>query len=379
MTNSMKGRVADAGILLLVVVLPLIGAAMRERDLSTFVQFPPPLKIPSDYQRFSWLAGGAVIALFGLLAGSWIIARRRVAAAFSVHKNQPVNGRRFPWWGWLAIAWTISWWVLAWTRWSWFEAIQRYTFFPLWLGFIVVVNASTEARTATCLMQRFPVKWLGLFGVSALFWWLFEWLNRFVQNWHYLRVEDFGAASYVLHASLCFSTVLPAVTAVAEWLNSHPWWINATASGPRWPWLQGRATAITLLVGGTAALILTGVYPRVSYPALWVAPLSLMFGASILLGRDGPAEEISKGDWRRAAPWMTAAFVCGILWEMWNWRSAAKWIYTIPGVERWYIFEMPVLGYIGYLPFGLECLLVVERVLGERWSDRTGLGITSGE
>jgi hypothetical protein len=27
------------------------------------------------------------------------------------------------------------------------------------------------------------------------------------------------------------------------------------------------------------------------------------------------------------------------------------------------IFEMPVLGYAGYLPFGLECLLVVERGL----------------
>ena len=131
MTTSMQGRVADAGILLLMLLLPLIGAATSERDLSTFVQFPPPLEIPNDYQRFSWHAAGAVIALFGLLAGSWIIARRRVAAAFSVHKNQPVNGRGFPWWGWLAIAWTISWWVLAWTRWSWFEAIQRYTFFPL--------------------------------------------------------------------------------------------------------------------------------------------------------------------------------------------------------------------------------------------------------
>ena len=377
MTASMKGRVADAGILLLVLVLPLIGAAMRERDLSTFVQFPPPLEIPNDYQRFSWLAAGAVIVLFSLLAGSWIVARRQVAAAFSAHKIQPVNGRGFPWWGWLAIAWTISWWVLAWTRWSWFEAIQRYTFFPLWLGFIVVVNASTEARTKTCLMRRVPVKWLGLFGVSALFWWLFEWLNRFVQNWHYIRVADFDAAAYLLHASLCFSTVLPAVTAVAEWLNSHPWWINGTASGPRWRWLEGRATAITLLIAGAASLILTGAYPRVSYPALWVAPLSLVFGASILLRRDGPAEEMSRGDWRRAASWMTAAFVCGIFWEMWNWRSAAKWIYTIPGVERWYIFEMPLLGYIGYLPFGLQCLLVVERVLGERWSDWTRRVTTS--
>ena len=49
------------------LMLPLIGAAMRERDLSTFVQFPPPLEIPNDYQRFSWLAAGAVIALIAAL------------------------------------------------------------------------------------------------------------------------------------------------------------------------------------------------------------------------------------------------------------------------------------------------------------------------
>ena len=64
--------------------------------------------------------------------------------------------------------------------------------------------------------------------------------------------------------------------------------------------------------------------------------------------------------------WMIAALVCGFFWELWNWHSEAKWIYTVPGVERWHLFEMPALGYAGYLPFGLECLLVVE--LFAKWS-----------
>jgi hypothetical protein len=50
---------------------------------------------------------------------------------------------------------------------------------------------------------------------------------------------------------------------------------------------------------------------------------------------------------------------------LWNWHSLAKWVYTVPGVERWHIFEMPLLGYAGYLPFGLECLIVTEAVMGE--------------
>jgi len=53
---------------------------------------------------------------------------------------------------------------------------------------------------------------------------------------------------------------------------------------------------------------------------------------------------------------------------MWNWPSAAKWIYTVPYVDRWHVFEMPLLGYAGYLGFGLECAVVVEWVLSREWN-----------
>jgi hypothetical protein len=36
----------------------------------------------------------------------------------------------------------------------------------------------------------------------------------------------------------------------------------------------------------------------------------------------------------------------------------------VPFVQRWPVFEMPLLGYTGYLPFGLECGLVAVWVLG---------------
>jgi hypothetical protein len=111
-------------------------------------------------------------------------------------------------------------------------------------------------------------------------------------------------------------------------------------------------------------LILTGAYPNWLYPALWVAPLLLVLGASRLTGGSDIPREIGRGDWSRAATWMIAALICGFFWELWNWRSLAKWIYTVPGVDRWHVFEMPMLGYAGYLPFGLECRWVVEQLVG---------------
>ena len=70
------------------------------------------------------------------------------------------------------------------------------------------------------------------------------------------------------------------------------------------------------------------------------------------------------GRWRRIVLLALAALICGFFWEMWNYWSATKWAYAVPFVERFKIFEMPVLGFAGYLPFGLECAVVADAVPG---------------
>ena len=363
MMSRARVRTIEAIVVFMVLGLPLLGAWLAGRSAQEFFRFPPPLEIPSGYVRFSWFAAAGVCACVLILVMPLVLRVRRGSAARRVvASNRHPGGDRFPIWGVAAALWTGLWWVLAWTRWTWFEPLQRYTFFPLWIGFIVTVNAMTEHRTGSCLMRRSPIRWIVLFMVSAVCWWVFEWLNRFVENWHYLGAEGFGPASYAVHASLCFSTVLPAVAGVAEWIASHADWKTWTTAGPRWRWLEIRGIAVVLFVAGTAALVCTGAFPRWSYPALWIAPLVLFLSLAFLRG-GGLTTEIAQGNWSRAATWMMAAMICGFFWELWNWHSVAKWIYTVPGVERWHVFEMPLLGYAGYLPFGLECLLVTERVV----------------
>jgi hypothetical protein len=53
-----------------------------------------------------------------------------------------------------------------------------------------------------------------------------------------------------------------------------------------------------------------------------------------------------------------AGWVCGWLWEFWNNWAAAKWHYIFPIGQNWKIFEMPVPGYLGFLPFALECFVM---------------------
>ncbi|PTY03752.1 hypothetical protein DB347_21200 [Opitutaceae bacterium EW11] len=345
-----------------VLGLPLLGAAWAGRELSGLFRFPPPLEIPTAYLRFSWTAAGAVVGALAFLARAWCAGRKPRREEGTTRTPPPAASPkgRFPAWGWVALAWIAAWWVLAWNRFGWFAGVQRYTFFPLWLGFVVFVNGVSHRRTASCLMRRSPRLWLSLFGTSAIFWWGFEWLNRFVRNWHYLAVQDFGPLAYAAHATLCFSTVLPAVAAVAEGLQSSSRWMAFASRGPAWTWLDRPAAGVSFAAAGAVALVCTGAFPRGFYPALWSAPLALGIGYSILRRTSGWVSDAARGDWARPLSWAAAGLICGFFWELWNARSLAKWIYTVPGVDRWHVFEMPALGYTGYLPFGLECLLVFE-------------------
>ena len=81
-----------------------------------------------------------------------------------------------------------------------------------------------------------------------------------------------------------------------------------------------------------------------------------------------PELVLKHGDYRLIWLPAMAALVCGFFWEMWNVKSLAHWEYSVPFVQRFHLFEMPILGYAGYLPFGLECMVVsrmLDRVLGD--------------
>jgi len=51
---------------------------------------------------------------------------------------------------------------------------------------------------------------------------------------------------------------------------------------------------------------------------------------------------------------MLAGYVCGFLWEFWNYWAYTKWYYTVPILENIKIFEIPAVGFLAYGPFALE-------------------------
>jgi hypothetical protein len=348
---------------LLLVGLPLAGVMLQGKPLAVYLEFPP-LTVYVKHAPFSWTAF-LLLALLPVLVLVPLI-RRLLSYSGPV---LPLPRHPFPWWGYVGFLLTPLAWLLAWTRFDWFAVLQPYTFFPLWLGFIISINSLTLTRTGSCLLVSRTRFFFVLFPLSALFWWFFEYLNRFVQNWHYLGVEDFTTSRYVLHATLCFSTVLPAVLSTEELLGSFPRltgplqnWFRISVRNPQlWGWL--------LLLPAAPALMAISIYPDFLFPMLWMAPFLIITGVQLLCSEATLFRDIKHGDWRLIWLPALAALVCGFFWELWNVNSLAHWEYSVPFVQRFHVFEMPLLGYAGYLPFGLECMVIgrmLERVIGNK-------------
>lgn len=350
----------------LLVGLPLAGIALAGLSLAPYLEFPPRtayvVHAPFSWTAFAFTASLVIITVAPFVAR---ILRHRASV-----ERGPGRASAFPWWGWLACAWLALAWTLAWNRFEWFSPLQGFTFSTLWLGYIVIVNALTWRRTGRCMLINHPVYFLTLFPLSAAFWWLFEYLNRFVQNWHYMGIGAPGAWDYFWQATLPFATVLPAVLGTRELLASFPrasaglenaWRIDMTRSKPL-AWIA--------LVFAAAALAGLGVWPNALFSALWLAPLVLISALQVITGERSILEGPADGDWRELWQVALAALVCGLFWEMWNYGSLAHWEYSVPLVHRFEIFHMPLLGYSGYLPFGLECLAIGKLLETLREGDR---------
>ena len=243
----------------------------------------------------------------------------------------------------IAILWPLNWFLPG--------LRTAFLFFPLWLGYVLVVDALVLVRSGTSLLARSRRDFVLLFVLSAPSWWLFELINQRTQNWEYLGREHFTNLEYLLLCSVSFSTVMPAVFETAELVCTFRWTARF-ASGPR----MGRTSRAPLMLFVTGVLMLAAVWiwPRHCYPLVWLSVVFLLEPINLWLGRRHFLQHLRQGDWRIVVSLGLGALICGFFWELWNYYSYPKWIYHTPGVEFFHIFEMPLLGYGGYLPFAWE-------------------------
>jgi hypothetical protein len=243
----------------------------------------------------------------------------------------------------IALAWPLNW-ALPGLR-------THLLFFPLWLGYALLVDALVLRQRGTSILTRSPKDFALLFVYSAPAWWLFEAFNLRTHNWHYLGGERFSPLAYFFLTSLSFSTVMPAVFEMAELIRSAGW-MRRLSDGPRLG--PTPPVLLTMLCIGLTMLALSMIWPGYFYPFLWGSVFFLAEPINAWRGRPSLLGHLRSGDWRPTVALASGALVCGFFWELWNFYSYPKWTYSTPGVDFLHVFEMPLLGFVGYPSFGLE-------------------------
>jgi hypothetical protein len=192
---------------------------------------------------------------------------------------------------------------------------------------------------------------------------VFELFNGAVHNWVYIGAKAYTGLLYVVVASLDFSFVLPAVWVSA--LFVHALLPHSRNSSPRSRILRASVPSWLLaleFMAGIMCLILPVLLPRYFFGLIWGCTCLLLDPINHRLGRPSMIGAVWQGRWHLPISFALAALACGFFWEAWNFWSMPRWIYAIPYVGFWRIFEMPLLGWSGYLPFGLELFVMTNFV-----------------
>jgi hypothetical protein len=233
-----------------------------------------------------------------------------------------------------------------------------------WTGFILFADAIVYRARGRSWIRSAPREFAALAVASIPLWVVFEGYNLVIRNWTYVGLPEHPVVRLFGYA-WAFATITPAIFQGAELVAVARAARAGRAGKAGKAGRAGRentAQNTALSVGaGALMLIVPFVAPREIAPYL-AAPvfLGFIFLLDPINARLGE-ETLTRG---RTINLLASGLLCGVLWEFWNYWARAKWVYTVPIMQDWKIFEMPLPGYLGFPPFAVECFTMYAFVRG---------------
>jgi hypothetical protein len=230
-----------------------------------------------------------------------------------------------------------------------------------WWPLLLFLDGMLLRLTGTSPLWARPREFGRMLFFSVTVWLIFEVFNLWLLNWRYVGIEPRVWLRWPGYA-LAFATVLPGVLLASRVLAALGVGANHRGREHRFEQWQ----PLFLLVG-VACLVLPFLAPHYAFPLIWVAFFFLLDPLLDLFTGDSLTRRFLQGERQEHLCLLLAGLFCGLWWEMWNYPAAAKWVYTLPVLNFGKVFEMPILGYLGFLPFALECWVMYEIM---KWLDR---------
>jgi hypothetical protein len=232
-----------------------------------------------------------------------------------------------------------------------------------WTGFILFADSVVWQARGRSWIRSNPLEFTLLAALSIPLWLVFEFYNRYIDNWYYTGLPE-NVWLRLLGYGWSFATIWPAIFEGADLVGL--WRTGPVLPAPRAA-IASPAGSIRLapMLAGLGLLIWPLAWPsRYLAAPVWPGFILLLDPINAWLGSASLLEDVRRGDFGRTRRLVLSGFLCGVLWEFLNYWAGAKWHYTVPIMEHTKIFEMPLPGYLGFPAFALECFTMYVFVRG---------------
>lgn len=355
--------------MLSILALPWLGSYIHHggKFPDGFFSYPPIAPIPKADPFNIYVFGFFVICFIG------VVCLYIFPQWFGFKKAPEVPARKikkvgFPIWFWVGlIGWGVSLFLLM-TRAIKPVWLLHWSDVPLFWGLALMIDGWVYIRNGgKSLISEVPQEVIGIGVASVSGWMYFEFLNFFVDDdWYYPRGNIISREQFLLEACIISSGLMPVAFEWYTLFKTFPALSNRFDNGfkiicPEWL----KTVALVVSLGG---LLCAGLFPNLFFFSLWLTPPLLLVVVLDMLGIWTPVRAIGQGNWTPSLLFALTYFAEGLCLEGQNYLSAIHndqvniwtqaplyWQYSLPYVDKFKLFEMPILGFLGYLPFGLYC------------------------
>jgi hypothetical protein len=222
-----------------------------------------------------------------------------------------------------------------------------------WTSYILIADAAVFAISGHSRLREEPRGLLKMAILSIPLWLIFEAYNLRLANWAYVGLPQ-GQIEKWIGYGWSFATITPGIFMTAALIESFGWFKQDSR-----PLRFNRATETAFMILGAAMLLVPLLVPARTasylFGLVWLGFLFLLEPINHRLHLPSFAGDFARGHRGRLYSFLAAGWVCGWLWEFWNYWARAGWIYTFPIGQQWKIFQMPAPGYLAFPVYALEC------------------------
>ncbi|MBD3233546.1 MAG: hypothetical protein GF315_07460 [candidate division Zixibacteria bacterium] len=220
----------------------------------------------------------------------------------------------------------------------------------VWSGYIIFLDGINHLWRKRSLIIDDTCNFLWMLPVSIGLWYVFEFYNLFLNNWHYINLPENKTIRYFGYF-WSFATIWPGILETYILLTGTKIFDKLRIKPYR---LTTRAFWIFVTVGAVFEIVPFVIPTQYWAPTIWTGFVLLLDPINYRLNRPSILGRWEHGTLAPLFRLFTAGLICGFLWEFWNFWAGAKWRYTVPYLPDIYLFEMPIFGFLGFIPFAVE-------------------------